>query len=103
VEYQTSSPQPIAYAGFTGLPKGPSNVARLDGYQAMHHASGLYPLDPKQASFDLLVDIRNKIQASPLTWSFYWVEGHQIEHQDSEDFWGILNNVCDSVAKTFWN
>ena len=76
---------------------------RLDGYQAMRHASGADPLDPKQASFDLLVDIRNKILLSPITWTFHWVEGHQAERHGSEDFWGNLNNVCDSVAKTFWN
>jgi hypothetical protein len=51
---------------------------RLDGFQAMRHASGTHPLDPKQASFDLLVDIRTKIKASPLNWTFHWVEGHQM-------------------------
>ena len=76
---------------------------RLDGEQAMKHASGSNPLDPQQPSFDLLVDIRNKIKQSPLVWSFAWVEGHQVKRNGTEDFWGVLNNVCDSVAKVYWN
>jgi hypothetical protein len=77
---------------------------RLDGLQAMKYASGSDPLDPQQALFDLLVDICNKIiKASPITWMFSWVEGHQQDRHGEEEFSGILNNVCDSVAKVFWN
>jgi hypothetical protein len=79
-----------------------SITCRLDGFQAMYHASGPDPLDPQRASFDLLVDIRNKIKSSPITWKFLWVEGHQQERHGEEDFWGKLNNICDSVAKAFW-
>jgi hypothetical protein len=76
---------------------------RLDGEQAMLNASGDHPLDPQQPSFDLLVDIRSKIKASPIDWQFSWVEGHQEERHGKEDFWGHLNDVCDSMAKIYWN
>ena len=68
----------------------------------MDHAFGSDPLNPQLASFDLLVDIQNKIKASPIKWTFVWVEGHQQERHGKEDFWGKLNNICDSVAKAFW-
>ena len=76
---------------------------RLDGIQAMFHASRTDPLDHQRASFDLLTDIRNKLKASPLTWTFDWVEGHQDDRHGSVDSWGQLNKICDSLAKTDWN
>jgi hypothetical protein len=76
---------------------------RLDGEQAILHASGSDPLDPQQASFDLLVNICNKLQKSPLAWEFIWIEGHQKEWHGSSDSWGDLNEICTAVAKTFWN
>jgi hypothetical protein len=85
-----------------GIKTGGINC-RLDGEQALLHASGVDPLDPQQASFDLLTDIRNKIKASPLVWTFDWVEGHQDDRHGTFDFWGELNDVCDSLAKTYWN
>ena len=54
-------------------------MCRLSGLQTMYHASGSDPLDPQRASFDLLVDIRNIIKASPIKWTFLWVKGHQQE------------------------
>jgi hypothetical protein len=85
-----------------GITTGGINC-RLDGEQALLHASGVDPLDPQRASFDLLTDIRNKIKASPLVWTFDWVEGHQDDRHGTFDFWGELNDVCDSLAKTYWN
>ena len=82
--------------------KGSINC-RLDGYQALLHGFGVDPLDPQKASFDLLTDIRNKIKASPLTWTFDWVEGHQDDRHGAVDFWGLLNEACDSLAKVYWN
>jgi hypothetical protein len=76
---------------------------RLNGEQVMLNASGDEPLDPQKASFDLLVDIRSKIKASPIEWQFSWVEGHQEERHGKEDFWGQLKEVCDSMAKIYWN
>jgi hypothetical protein len=64
---------------------------------------GTDPLDPQKASFNLLTDIQNKIKASPLTWTFNWVEGHQDEQHGVVDFWRQLNKVCNSLAKVYWN
>ena len=50
----------------------------LDGEKAMTQASGCFPLFPTQRSFDLLVDIRTKLEQLPITVTFFWVEGHQL-------------------------
>jgi hypothetical protein len=76
---------------------------RLDGEQAMLNASSDQPLDPQQPSFDFLIDIKSKIKSSPFDWQFSWVEGHQEERHGKEDFWGQLNDVCNSMAKIYWN
>jgi hypothetical protein len=83
--------------------KGGKIKCGLDGEQAMLHASGTNPLDPQQPSFDLLVDIRNKVKSSPIQWEFFWIEGHQLERHGKSDSWGKLNEVCDAIAKLYWN
>jgi hypothetical protein len=60
----------------------------LNGDQAMKHASGTDPLDPQQASYDLLVDIRATICHSPISWKFFWIKGHQKEPHGKSDAWG---------------
>jgi hypothetical protein len=86
------------------IPAGVIEVG-LDGEQAMKNISGTWPLQPRQADFDLLQDIRAKIAKSPVTWKWRWVEGHQADTKKYSDLdrWGQLNVECDGLAKEYWN
>jgi hypothetical protein len=77
----------------------------LDGDQAMKNIFGTWPLNPKQADYDLLKDLRKKIKDSPITWTGRWVEGHQDDQTQLDDLdrWGQLNVECDGLAKAYWN
>jgi hypothetical protein len=76
----------------------------LDGDITMKEASGLHPLHVDQPSFDLLLDIRRKIVALPLTLQFFWFEGHrQYKRNGFVSYLGTLNDLCDSIAKEHWN
>jgi hypothetical protein len=78
----------------------------LDGEQAMKHIFGSWPLmHPKQADYDLLKDLWQKIKQSPITWSGTWVKGHQDDDIKFEDLdrWGQLNVESDGIAKDYWN
>ena len=61
--------------------------------------------DPSQSSFDLIHQIRREIQASPLTWTWRHVKGHQDQHTrfDALDWRSQLNVEMDSLAKAYWN
>ena len=65
----------------------------LDGDQAMKNIFGDWPLYPKQADYDLLKDLQEKIRKSPLKWTGPWVEGHQdnLSWFEDLDLWGQLN------------
>ena len=77
----------------------------LDGLQAMKEISGNWPIKPSQSDYDLLQDIRRKIQKSPITWKWRWVEGHQDDGKKYKDLdrWAQLNVECDGMAKEYWN
>jgi hypothetical protein len=77
----------------------------LDGDQAMQNIFGKWPLYPRQADYDLLKDLRKKIQKSPIKWTGIWVEGHLDNHIQFEDLdrWSQLNVECDGPAKDYWN
>jgi hypothetical protein len=71
----------------------------------MKAISGDWLLKADQADFDLLQDLREKIDRSPLTWKWRWIQGHQDENASFSalDRWGQLNVICDGLAKAFWN
>jgi hypothetical protein len=60
---------------------------------------------PKQPHYDLIHDIRKKLDASRLTWKFRQVCGHQDKHLPYHllEMWGQMNVEMDGLAKTFWN
>jgi hypothetical protein len=87
-----------------GITEGSIEVG-LDGDQAMKNIFGKWPLNPRQADYDLLKDIRAKIAKSPLKWAGRWVKGHQDDHIRYEDMdrWRQLNVECDGLEKDYWN
>ena len=74
----------------------------LDGEKAMTQASGNFPLFPTQRSFDLLVDIRTKLEQLPIKVHFFWVEGHQLQRHGQQSYMGEINDKCDLLAKMYW-
>jgi hypothetical protein len=76
----------------------------LDGKEALKQAAGNWPLSPAQADFDMLSDVCAKLAASPITWRWHWVCGHQDKHVPHHrlDFWARTNVEMDSLAKAFW-
>ena len=71
----------------------------LDRKKSMEHAGGTFPLYPTQRSFNMLVDIREKIQQLPISITLFWVEGHQILKHGHQSYVGTLNDQCDTMAK----
>ena len=85
-----------------GITKGSIRLG-LDGKKAMEQAGGTFPLYPTQRSFDMLVDIRAKIQQLPISVTLFWVEGHQIVKHGHQSYLGKLNDQCDTMAKIYWS
>jgi hypothetical protein len=54
-------------------------------------------------SFDLLAESRALRFRLPFTVEFFWIEGHQQERHGKEDYFGHLNDLCDNLAKAYWN
>jgi hypothetical protein len=75
----------------------------LNGEEAMKQAAIVGPIHPKMRSFDLLAEIRALRSPLAFTVNFFWIEGHQHERHGKEDYYGYLNNLCDNLAKAFWN
>jgi hypothetical protein len=75
----------------------------LDGEEAMKQAAIVGPIHPKMRSFDLLAEIRALRSRLAFTVDFFWIEGHQHGRHGKEDYYGYSNNLCDNLAKAFWN
>jgi hypothetical protein len=69
----------------------------------MKQAAILGPIHPKMRSFDLIAEIRALRARLQFTVDFFWIEGYQKEQHGKEDYYGYLNNVCDNLAKAYWN
>jgi hypothetical protein len=67
----------------------------------MGQAAGDWPLNPNQLDFDMLHNIRAKIAASPITWCWHWIQGHQDKHVPFHrlDYWARTNVKMDTLAK----
>lgn len=65
------------------------------------HEEGKKHLDIKQ--FDVIHSIQSLLKASPLTWKFGHVYGHQDKFVEEEnlDIWAQINILSDSIAKGF--
>jgi hypothetical protein len=93
----------LAICKIHGITSGSIEVD-LDGNQALKAVFFDWPLNPRQADFDLVQDICNKIQRSPLQWTGIWIEGHKDDHKSKTlDRQALLNIECDSLAKSYWN
>ena len=68
----------------------------------MEQASGIFPLFPKQRSFDMLVDTREKHELIPITVAFFCVEGYQQQWHISQSYLGIINDKSDYLANIYW-
>jgi hypothetical protein len=76
----------------------------LDGEEAMKQAAIVGPMiHHKMRSFDLLAEICSLHLRLSFTVKFFWIEGHQHERHGKKDYYGYLNNLCDNLAKAFWN
>jgi ribonuclease HI len=77
----------------------------LDGQQALLAASEDWPLNIAQPDFDLLKDIRAKIQKLPIKVKWHWIKGHQDDDIDYQnlDSWAKNNVQADTMAKLYWN
>ena len=73
----------------------------LDGEQALKAAMEDFLLRCCQPSFDLLSNIRSKLAKSRISYTFVWVEGHQLDKKGTCDYRGSLNNICDALAKAY--
>ena len=75
----------------------------LEGDFALIPSGGDWLLSVSQADFDYLQVIRAWIKLSPLKFSFYYINGRQIDHvrYDQLDWWGQRNKDVDATTKRF--
>ena len=59
------------------------------------------PLSIKMKCFDILQDIRNRLEILPIEVSWRWVEGHQKEKGKKMDWWARRNFDVDLAAKSY--
>jgi hypothetical protein len=76
----------------------------LDGLSALQQCAGDWPLSIDQPCFDVLQDIRGRLNELPITVDFRWVEGHQDDKGMAYynlDWWGLMNYKMDLAAKQY--
>jgi exonuclease III len=63
------------------------------------------PIGSQRPHNDILTGIRFLLKASPLTWEFHHVRGHQDDHIGYSllDRWAALNVDMDLLAKMYWH
>ena len=72
----------------TAAPAEGGITIALDGESALIQAKGNWPLCISQPCFDMLQDIRTRIDLLPIKITWKWVEGHQDDFQHAElDWW----------------
>ena len=73
----------------------------LDSQSALNQVSESEYLCALQTSFDILQDIRGRLQQLPIDIKWKWVEGHQDEKGKKLDWWARQNQKVDLSAKDF--
>ena len=75
----------------------------LDGHSAIK-ALQRDRLCVTDSDYDIIWNIKNIIQSLPVHISLKWIKGHQTDFKDISqmDIWGCLNEVADTLAKTYW-
>jgi hypothetical protein len=72
----------------------------LDGEGALKQTSSSKNPRARKASYDLLIDLRAKLKALPITVSWHWIKGHQDDDIFAElDRWAEINIDMDTAAK----
>ena len=74
----------------------------LDGESILTQSKGNWPLTISQPCFDMLQDIRARIDLLPIKITWKLVEGHQDENKYvALDWWARMNIKMDTLAKEF--
>jgi len=73
----------------------------LDNEGAVQKTDQDWPLKPGEPCYDMLTDLRKRIQLLPITVNLHWVKGHQDDHQPTHrlDWWARQNVKMDKKAK----
>jgi ribonuclease HI len=86
------------------IQEGAIEVA-LDNKSAAEQSAGDWLLRPRQRDYDMLLDIRSRLQALPIQVNFRWVKGHQDSSPPSNgrelDAWAKMNITADALAGQF--
>ena len=82
------------------IKKGAITIA-FDCETALKTCSKSDPLSIKMKCFDILQDIRNRLEILPIEVSWRWVEGHQKEKGKRMDWWARQNFGVDLAAKAY--
>jgi hypothetical protein len=82
------------------ITKGSITIA-LDVELAIDQVSVETPLKIDQADFEILQDIRERLNILPIKVEWKWVEGHQDKQGKTLDWWALQNQKADLKAKAF--
>jgi hypothetical protein len=87
---------------FYNITEGSISIG-LDGEMALKQAETEGLADPSQADFDLINDIRKKVQQLPITIRWRWIKGHQDDRIpfDQLDEPAQDNVIADTLAKKY--
>jgi hypothetical protein len=86
------------------IQEGAIEVA-LDNKSAAEQSAGDWLLRPRHWDYDMLLEIRSRLQALPIQVNFRWVKGHQDSSPPSNgrelDAWAKMNITADALAGQF--
>ena len=82
------------------IKKGAITIA-FDCATALKTCAKTDPLSINMKCFDILQDIRNRMDILPIEVSWRWVEGHQKEKGKTMDWWARRNFDVDLAAKAY--
>jgi len=74
----------------------------LDGESSLNQSKGDWPLSTSQPCFDMLQDIRTRIDLLPIKITWKWVEGYQDDNKHvALHWWARMNIKMDTLANEF--
>ena len=74
----------------------------LDGESAKDQAEDDYFLKIHQSSFDIILDIRRRVKDLPINIKWRWIKGHAREKGFRVNWWHIMNEKMDTLAKKYY-
>ena len=76
----------------------------LDGEAVVKVINGHRNNNPKAKCFDLFQYLGMLVNRSKVSFSFFWIKGHQDDLKNEKiSYEGTLNILCDNLAKAYWN